>query len=413
MSGTHATDPERPMTRLRAALALLLLFTGTASAADWEGSYEGTLGKAQIIVQLVEPLDDMEGETKRETSRYSYVPKARDLNLFLTGQDGALGFEETPQQPWEYNAPENKKIITGRWNLTFRAGKATGTWVSPDGKRKLPIQLTLVPDLTREEVDPDLNTQNETYNSLWLKSVTFAAAGQAKRFGAVEVAMVKDSAFGIAFPVLTSHPDAAQMERVNAMLLKQHRATVSGYRDCKNGVPLEWEGENGEPEMAYEIDYASASVLSISESGSVFCGGAHPNNYITPKTFDLTSLVQMGGQYNLDLSPDGFGRVLKLANREERVAFERHALGLWQAAEAKDATMDGVCKTGFIEDAPEGEKMFSLSFAPGGLAVRRTDYPHVASVCLSTDFNPTVIPWADLKPWLKPGQTLLTTEVAP
>lgn len=401
------------MTCLRTTLVLLILSTTTASAADWEGSYEGTLGKAKIIVQLVEPLDDMEGETKRETSRYSYVPKVRDLNLFLTKQGETLSFDETTQQPWEFNAPENKKTITGRWSLTYRDGKATGTWASPDGRKKLPVALTMVPELSREEVNPDLNVLNETYNGLWLKSVTFVAAGQAKRFGAVEVAMVKDSAFGIEFPVFTAHPETQRMERINAMILKQHRATVSGYRDCKNAVPLDWEGENGEPEMAYEINYASPTLLSISESGSVFCGGAHPNNYITPMTYDLTSPAQMGGTFNLDLSPEGFGRVLKLANREERIAFERHALGLWQAAEAKDTAMDGVCKTGFIEDAPEGEKMFSLSFSSDGLAVRRTDYPHVASVCLSTDFNPTIIPWADLKPWLKPGQTLLTTEVAP
>lgn len=397
---------------LRTFLALLLL-ASPAFAVDWEGSYEGTLGKAKIIVQLVEPLDDMEGETKRETSRYSYVPKARDLNLFLTKQGATLAFEETTQQPWEFNAPDTKKIITGRWNLTYRDGKATGTWLSPDGKKKLPITLTMVPELDREEVDPDLNILNETYNGLWLKSVGFSAAGQAKRFGDVEVAMVKDSAFGIEFPMLTAHPDAAQMERGNAMLLKQHRATVSGYRDCKNGVPLEWEPENGEPEMAYEIDYASPTVLSFTESGSVFCGGAHPNNYSTPMTYDLAGLVQMGGRYNLDLSPEGFGRVLKLANREERIAFERFALGLWQAAETKDTAMEGACKTGFIEDAPDGEKMFSLSFTPRGLAVLRTDYPHVASVCLSTDFNPTIIPWSDLKPWLKPGQTLLSSEIRP
>jgi hypothetical protein len=64
------------------AVALLLSAT-PAHAADWEGVYEGTLGKAKVIVELVEPLDDMEGETKRETSRYSYLPKARDLNLML------------------------------------------------------------------------------------------------------------------------------------------------------------------------------------------------------------------------------------------------------------------------------------------------------------------------------------------
>jgi hypothetical protein len=64
-----------------------------------------------------------------------------------------------------------------------------------------------------------------------------------------------------------------------------------------------------------------------------------------------------------------------------------------------------------MNDQPTGEKEFSLAFDPKGLAVQRTDFPHAASNCLFQDFNPTIIPWADLKPWLKPDQTLLMDEL--
>ncbi len=120
---------------------------------------------------------------------------------------------------------------------------------------------------------------------------------------------------------------------------------------------------------------------------------------------------KIGGVYGLDLSPQGFGRLLKLADKTERIAFERFALGRWKAAAAKDIAMAGECNTGWIDDAPEGEKDFYMSFEATGLAVTRVDYPHVASVCMFTDFNPTIIPWADLAPWLKRDQKLLTTEV--
>ena len=87
---------------------------------------------------------------------------------------------------------------------------------------------------------------------------------------------------------------------------------------------------------------------------------------------------------------------------------------LWAAGKmlpSKDSEMGKDCGTGWIDDAPEGEREFHLSFTPTGLAVTRTDWPHVSSVCKFTDFNPTVIPWADIKPWLKPGQTLLADEI--
>jgi hypothetical protein len=84
----------------------------------------------------------------------------------------------------------------------------------------------------------------------------------------------------------------------------------------------------------------------------------------------------MGGKYELDLSPDGFGRVLQLASKDERIAFERFALGRWKDAAAQDKEMGADCSAGWIEDAPEGQRAFSLSFSEKGLAVTRTDFPH-------------------------------------
>lgn len=390
--------------------AALLLGAIPAHAADWEGVYEGTLGRAKVIVELVEPLDDMEGESKRETSRYSYLPKARDLNLMLTEKGKTIGFDETTLLPYEFASAEDKKI-TGHWTLTPSARGVKGTWASPDGKKKLPIILVRVENIPEEKADPDLNIMSATYNELWLKQVSFADAGVAKTFGDVEVRFVKDSAFGITYPVLGAFPDETRKAAANDLLMAAHRRSVAQYRDCKNGVPVAWEAENPEAEMSNEVNYATATLLSFSESGSVFCGGAHPNNYLTPITYDLTAPAQMGGKYQLDLSPDGFGRVLKLANKDERIAFERFALGRWKDAAAEDKEMGADCAGGWIEESPEGERDFKLSFTAQGLAVTRTDFPHVASACLFSDFNPTIIPWVDLKPWLKEGQNLLNTEV--
>jgi hypothetical protein len=328
----------------------------------------------------------------------------------LTEKGKTLGFDETTLLPYEFASEEDKKI-TGHWTLSVSGEKAKGTWASPDGKKKLPIALRRVPDLSEGEADPDLNIWAATYNALWLKQVSFADAGAAKSFGDVEVRFVKDSAFGISYPVLGAFPDELRKAAANDLLMVAHRKSVAQYRDCKNGVPLSWQEGEPEAEFNYEIAYASPTLLSFTESGSVFCGGAHPNNYSTPITYDLAVPAQMGGKYLLDLSPDGFGRVLKLASKDERIAFERFAMARWKAEASKDTEMAGDCDAGWIGESPEGERDFKLSFSEKGLAVTRTDFPHVASVCLFTDFNPTIIPWGDLKPWLKAGQNLLTTEV--
>lgn len=392
-------------------LWFLAIFVRPVLAADWEGVFEGTIGTAKVIVELNagEEKSDYKGGY-REGSRYSYLPKARDINLIMDAEAESLRFTETLHLHRMF-ADETDKKITGKWNIKVDDNAATGTWTSPDGKKTLPIGLTRTELLAQAYVPSTDNQLSASYDALWLESVSFTDAGLAKKFGAVDVRYIKDSAFGTTYPVIGNFPDGNQKAKINAMLLKKHLQDVANYRNCFNGVPVDWSDPETELTLSFDITYASSSLLSYTESGSVFCGGAHPNNYVSPQSFDLLAPVQMGGGDTDDLSPDGFGRVLKLANKDERIAFERFALGKWKEAAAKDTEMGADCSTGWVEDAAEGEKNFRLSFSEKGLAVTRTDYPHVASVCLETDFNPTIIPWAELKPWVKAGQTLLTTEL--
>ena len=400
------------MTQFARCLFAFILFSTTAHAADWEGVFEGTIGKSKVIVELNagEEKSDYKGGYS-EGARYSYLPKARDINLILDEVGNTLRFTETLHLHRMFAEEEDKKI-TGKWTLSVTKDAALGTWASPDGKKSLPISLVRVDLVQEADVPENENRLATTYDNLWLENVSFADAGSAKTFGKVEVRWQKDSAFGIGFPMLGKFPDGNRKARANTMLLTQHLKSVAQYRNCLNGVPAGWDEPETEPQFSFTVDYASASLLSYTEAGSVFCGGAHPSNYVNPQTFDLMTPARLGGDYQLDLSPQGFGQILKLQDKTERIAFERFALERWQsAAKAGGATEEDSCATGWINDSAEGEKDFDLSFTDKGLAVTRTDYPHAASNCLFQDFNPTIIPWADLKPWLKPGQTLLTTEI--
>jgi hypothetical protein len=391
----------------------LISFLSTAHAADWEGVFEGTIGKAKVIVEL------NAGEEKSgykggyiEGARYSYLPVPRDINLMLDEEGDTLRFTET-LWPHRRFADEEDKKITGKWTLSVNGDTALGTWAAPDGSASTPIALTRVKLLSEIEVPKDANRLATTYDTLWLESVSFTDAGTAKSFGDVEVRFSKDSAFGITFPVLGQFPDGAAKAKANTLLLTQHLKSVVQYRNCLNGVPPGWEtDEETTPQFNFEINYASPRLLSYTEYGTVFCGGAHTNNYLILHSFDLMEPARMGGIDQFDLAPEGFGRVLKLANKDERIAFERFAFGRWvEAAKAAGQSGSESCLQGWTMDAAEGEKDFDLSFTSKGLAVTRSDYPHVASVCLFQDFNPTIIPWADLKPFLKQGQTLLVNEI--
>ena len=279
-------------------------------------------------------------------------------------------------------------------------------------KKATADHIAATEDVDAVTVPPDFNQLAVTYDERWFREVKISGAAKPFSFGDVTLAFEKDSIFNLEMPIFAKHPDKTVMNRANALLRDYYRTSLMTYRECINGLPQE-PGKPFEPEYAFDATYASPQVVTLQESGSVFCGGAHPSNYVSYLTYDLLAGQQIGGKYQLDLSPQGFGTLLKLASKPERIAFEKFAIGRWMdaAKAAGEAGDDGCAGPSFMGDDQPGEKNFSLAFARSGLAVQRTDYPHVASNCLFQDYNPTIIPWADLKPWLRPGQKLLKSEL--
>ena len=399
---------------VQAAAALLFSLASPALAAPWEGVFEGTLGKVAILVELNAGPEKTEYKGGySDGSRYSYLPKAFDLKLLLESEGESLEFAESTQPQFAIaELPKDDPARTGHWSIKVAGEKAVGTWTSADGKKTLPIKLKRLPLVANEDVPKNNSQLTATYNKRWFETEKISGAANPKTFGKVKLAFEKDSAFNLEMPVFTAMPDKAVMERANAMLRDYYRTSLIQNRDCINGLREE-PSSPFEPEYGFEISYATPRVLSLLDSGSVDCGGAHPNNYAIYTTFDLVGGTRIGGDYDLDLSPQGFGTVLKLANKEERIAFEKFALGRWHdAAKAAGEEGDESCAApSFIGEEAEGEKHFALTFTDKGLGIHRNDYPHVASNCLIQDFNPTIIPWTELKPWLRADQVVLTDEV--
>jgi hypothetical protein len=394
----------------------IVLLGGSATAADWEGVFEGTLGKSRILVQLDRGPDGSSAFKGccSDGSRYSYLPRNYDLKLALDKEGDRLEFTEAAVPHYAIaELPKNDPARTGRWSLKVTGDTAGGTWTSTDGKKSFPIRLSRLPLADEKDVPPDGHQLVTTYNQRWFKEVKLSGALKPLKFGDVALAFETDSAFGLAMPVFTALPDKTTLAQANVLMRDYYKQSLMQNRDCINGLRSEADVPK-QPEYNFEVIYASPRVLTISEGGSVFCGGAHPNNYASYLSFDLIQGRQIGGKYQLDLSPNGFGSVLKLANKAERIAFETFALARWQEAAKAAGDPDESCSgPNFMGEQAPGEKEFGLSFSPRGIDVFRNDYPSAAANCMFQDYNPTTIPWADVKPWLRADQNLLTTEIAP
>jgi hypothetical protein len=258
------------------SVLLVYLFSLPVLAKErlWEGLYQGTIGTAKVTVLL------SHNEGLGEDSRYSYAGKPYDLGLTLEQERSALVFIESRKLGASTDdlIGKGKSLITGRWRLRLNATAITGTWNDPSGKKTLPIALALVSKPTTEKQKIWIG---EAYNIFWSKDLRFVPTKDQKKFGAITIGMSKDALFNLAYPRLVHYPDAERMAKINALLETEHRIAVASARQCQEYLPRQRPGDikSGKVEAAenvFQVVYANPHLLSLIESGSIFCGGAHP-----------------------------------------------------------------------------------------------------------------------------------------
>jgi hypothetical protein len=389
-----------------AFVALALLISGFAKAADWEGVFEGTLGGKPILVQLT-VLDPVKINAY---SRYSYVPTPSDLYLIPNaGMDGR-NFVEAKDFSWSSSQAMEPKGITGHWQLDVKGDVATGTWRSETaGTAELAINLKRLPVNKAELSDGD-NIYALTYEDAAVLRIEFGKPHKPQSFGQVQIAYVADKVLGLAYPRLLAHPDKAKLEKTNAALTQQHRDELKDYRACKdNDMDVRQTGPDAVAEFYFNVEYASPQLLSIAQVGTNHCGGAHYNQFLLATTFDLGTTTMIGGNYETDATATGFGRIFKLDSKEDRIAFEK----LWRAAWLKMIKTTGEDYSQCSESEEiDGEWKANFYFTRKGLAVLENDNGYFDDPqCGASASTPAIIPWSKLKPFLKKDQTLLRTEI--
>jgi hypothetical protein len=389
------------MIHLRNCIFALLVMVAPAFAADWEGLYEGKLGSAKIRALLLE----------ENTGAYSYGQNAFDLGLHYDSAGPDVSFIESkvPQLQLDDIKGERSSDVSGTWQLRFDGQQATGVWTAPKGAKKKvkSAQITLKRIKSLREIGEEYAAFDE-YHALWGQGLRFENPASGETMNGVTIGMAADAVFKSKFPRYVSHPDAAKRDAINAMLIEEHRAAAINQRSCIQGArrfQVEEDSEELDFQVEFKVTYASPTVISFVESGSAFCGGAHGNNYSVSHTFDLIKMDRLGAKrFDGDLEAGQFGRVFDFETAEKANAFTAFLNTRWNAAAAKPGPDDEPsCAT---EEPPMGATV-ALHFTKDGLAITKTGYPHVMSVCIWQSYNPTVIPWADLKPYVKVGQALI------
>lgn len=303
----------------RSTIAAMLLATATgllvgcgvaALAADGPVTYAGTLGTSAIVVEFT---SDPARPGRGLAGRYFYRNRGIDIPLQpRTGAPGRIVLAE--EEPCDaQTCPEGGPGPLGA-TLTLSAAdggrRLTGEW---KGARGFPVTLERVatrPAPTDAAPGPlglfqfseglpfagPVSAATSPYDALRL-DVT-PSTGPAHQQAGVEWRMQRDPRTVFDYPRLVSLPGGASVDRANAVLATRRDGwslaalTCAGLAYAGFTEPGAWRGPGGGDlggidDLMVNVDYVSPKLMNWTESGSIFCGGAHPDNSTNSFLLDI------------------------------------------------------------------------------------------------------------------------------
>ena len=304
------------------ALAAILISLATAPSFAAAVTYTGTLGGEAVIFELTGPEDGP------LLGRYSYQSHGADVPLHalsMSKYDAVLA-EEAPCKPALCVQP-NGDLVTdpplgGQFRLHYSANgtKLTGTWrASASATTELEV------DLTRARQRDYRRQEGSLYDSFLWKAydgVPIAPDTTPYDHAKMQVALsegplqtvngaayhdVTDPRTKFAFPRVVSLPGGGDIAPVNTMLDEQRWGTNLAGFEClgqdylSGGWGPHRVGDGHSPlgdidQESISVVYLSDTVMTISQSGSLYCGGPTLHNHTDYYTYDVR-----GGRH-LDLS---------------------------------------------------------------------------------------------------------------
>lgn len=396
-----------------AAAALLLVSPAFADAV----SYRGTIGDREVVVEFAAPLDTPGGVP---FGRYFYPEDGVDIPLLTLGADSGFVFlhQTLPCTPecvtnddgtaywpdtggaWQLESPDGGATVTGFWGGTN--DETFDVKLERVGTRPFEIAPDGTPEaLARFSIDAlwmgtPIAAETSPYDFIKMSEAELAVA-EATIFGdGSSFTTVIDPRTKFAYPRIAMLADESPGGAANAYLEQRHWALNADALACvaRQYPGMGWNGYiadsvgtlGGWEDETVTVQYLSPKVMSWTESGSIFCGGAHPYNHdeafnldIRSGTLlDLTSIfsVWIAKDYNGDpVDPD-----MARANpadytwgaSEELVQFVlANRLPDADAEYEADCGSEELIRSNLAIGFKDGERVV---FRLGGL-------PHVISVC--------------------------------
>ncbi len=421
---------------MRIAIAILPLLA-TPALAD-AVTYRGTIGTRDAIIELTEPSDGA------VAGRFAFLDTGKAIPLNPASHSGTtFVLSEEGRCTAEICSFDDEGNATSvpaeaHWELTLQGTALTGT---RKGTGKTKSQEVTAEEIGRHPIDGDptpLTLRDNIISAVLADDgpidpakapfeMALADAPLVEQstltVGDAEVALMVDPRTRFAFPRIKSFVDGTRPEAVNAILANAHARLNLAALDClPNGYigfgANQYTFDSPETLGDYdsetvELSYASSTLVSWTEAGSIYCGGAHPYNHFNSYTYD----VQTGQP--LDLSRLFSGWVAREYGAEDSNRADIEAARAnpdefhWFPDDALIAFVRDNIPADYLSDDAEYEtacyddysirEQLDIRFAPGPSAVFTVSgYPHVSSVCNGDLFT---LPLSEMDGLLTPEAT--------
>lgn len=396
-------------------LAGAAMAAGPAFADNHADTYLGTLGKLEIVVEFT---TDPSAPSGPLAARYHYRSQGADIPLQARSQTGGT-FELAEEEACKDKCVEGKPGPIGAvWSLTARNGGQTleGVWKSGKKTLELKLERAGVRAVTGAPPTTPLDLYNFTVETFYSTEapITIASSpydflrlsvpydvGEKQGWPDATFVYVTDPRTKFPRPRIFSLADRAPFDKANELLEDRHWVDNIAALSCKSlqyagfqqygPVPGGSDGTLGYyDETNSEVLALTPKLMSWSESGSIFCGGAHPTNFLDKYVMDVATgkVLRLGDMFT-DVTAEGTpGETLLNYVRETR---EKPTDQADIDFEAECGTDDLIAQHLTASLKRDGDAM-KIVLGLSGL-------PHVIQAC-GDDFME--VPAADVKHLLKP-----------
>jgi hypothetical protein len=416
---------------MRLALALLISFAATPAFAN-ALTFIGMLDGRDIQVELTEPVHGA------VAGRYAYNDDGADIPLrpvSVAGNVWTLA-EEAPCAPGACISGDDGLVvdppIAAIWEITYDADAyiGTATRTPATGAKAKPVSFELMVMAWRKFADQptafDLHDRaarlsyDENLPLDWghapyeMQLLDVALdGGEVTESNGIAWQYVTEPRSGLTFPRLVAPADDLQ-DFGFALDAHFYRMSLAAL-DCKafrygsygvNEYMLGLGGHTaGYEDEQVTLSYLSPTLASWSQSGSLYCQGAHPYNHLDNYTFDVRTGAPIDWRkvFSAIVPRPWFSPPEDVADLETALAdpdsydwgpsVDFIAFIQQRRASYDDAELEELCAT----DQSIAEQLRMRVIGEAEIMFTLSGFPHVSSVCNADIFSATL---EELEPFL-------------